>query len=163
MRAGSAPWLVATWVALDVGIAVYLALDGVNAVSTAMLVLAAVAYVVAVVASDRPWSSAQGVLFAIVAAQAVVRAIVPYRSGSTSAERLLPGAALVALVLWLVALWSTVVRPKPRLTAACLLCIAGLGVACRVTIVGLDGYPTFDVPLIQEAAARAIHAGSDPT
>ena len=53
-RAGSTFWLVVTWVALDGAVSTYLLSNGVNALSSTLLMLAAVAFAAAVLSSIGP-------------------------------------------------------------------------------------------------------------
>ena len=160
--ASSTFWLVATWAALDVAVAAYLQVNGVNAISTSFLALSVVAFGAAVLASARQASSVQGVLLLLVAAQTLLRVFLPFRQGPPSPEALFPLIALLASIL--VAIGGVLIRRTgtERAVRACLIGVAVLGLASRVGIVLVDIRPTFDVPLIQEAAATALRSGSDP-
>ena len=160
--AGSTFWLVVTWVALDGAVATYLLVNGVNAVSTSLLVLAAAAFGLAVVTEPRAAPGVQTMLLIVVGAQMVLRVLVPFRPELPSPAWLFPALALGAGVLYGVVIVTIRRAGTQRAVQACLLGIVALGLACRAAIVLADVHPTFDVPRIQEAAAAALRAGSDP-
>jgi len=161
-QAGSSFWYLAAFAALDVAVWMYLQVNGVNAISTTFLLLAVLAFVLAVAVSGSPMLSVQPAALVVVGGQLVLHVLFRFRPETPSPDWPFQAIALVALIVF----GSGIVlasRPdrRGRLTT-CLLAVALLGFACRAAIVLLDVPPTFDVPLIQEAAAGAIRAGMDP-
>jgi len=163
-QAGSSFWYLAAFAALDVAVWMYLQVNGVNAISTTCLLLAVLAFVLAVRASGRPTASVQSAALIVVGGQLVLMVLFPFRPGTFEVAPpgwLFQAIALLALVVLGVGLLSAGRRDSRRF-AACLIGVALLGLVCRAAIVLVDLPPTFDVPLIQAAAAAAIRGGTDP-
>jgi hypothetical protein len=159
---GSAFWFVIAWAALDVAIGTYLHVNGVNAISTALLVVGMVAFLVAATVGGRGSSSVGGILMLMVCAQAMVWVVLPYQADSFPSDPLVSSLALIGVALSVAAYLSARGTASPRRAQALLVGVAVLGLASRAAIVLVDPYPAFDVPRIQEAAGAAIRAGSDP-
>ena len=170
-RAGSTFWLIVTWIALDGAISLYLQVNGVNAISSMLLVLGAGSFALAVVSSPASGvdsvdsgsaARVQGLALIVVGAQIVYRVLVLFRPEQPAPEWLFPAIAGIAGLLYLAVLVTIRRATAQRWVLVWLLGIVMLGVLCRAAIVLVDVYPTFDVPRIQEAAAAALRAGSDP-
>lgn len=160
--AGSAFWFAIAWATLDGAVAAYLHVNGVNAVSTALLVLATMSFGVAIAVRARGGTPVQPMLMLLVFVHLLLRVVVPYQPGASSSDWLVPSLALVSAVLSVVAVALVRSGAPPRRAQGCLVGVAMLGLVCRAAIVAVDPYPTFDVPRIQEVAGAAIRALGDP-
>lgn len=149
--------LLLAWAAIDAAVAVYLTVYGANVVSAALLALGLVAFARAALTADRSGVGIGGLAAVLLVGHLAIAAIQAYRAESPpppEAFRLIPVIALlVVAVSWL---RSRAVAPW----ALAAVIVAGL--AYRAAIIALDIWPSFDVPLLQEAAGRAILGLSDP-
>jgi hypothetical protein len=168
-----APGLLLAWLLLDASMGVYLGLNGPSTISR-ILLAAGIAFLLLVLlrrppAAQRPTIQAVEIGFAaLLAMELFAHIAVPFRPDQpppTIGIPVVAGVALAALGVWLVTRLAA--RRLPNGIAnfavlAALVVVVGAALVARFAVIAFDMEPGFDVPLIQEAAGRALLAGENP-
>lgn len=160
-RGGPRFGLLLAWAAIDAAVAIYLTVYGANVVSAALLVLGLVAFARAALATDASGIDIGGPATILLVGHLIVAAIGPYRAEAPAppeAFRLLPILALAACA----AGWAAGRPRSMSIPAWTIVSVIAAGLVYRAAIIAWDAPPSFDVPLLQTAAGRAILALSDP-
>lgn len=149
--------LLLAWAAIDAAVAIYLTVYGANVVSSALLALGLVAFARAALTADRSGVEVGGLATLLLAGHLIIATVGPYRAEAPAP----PDALRVIPVLALLVVAMSWIRTRTVLPWA-LASVILAGLAYRAAIITFDIWPSFDVPLLQAAAGRAVLTFSDP-